>query len=530
MKAGILVVGFLLPILYVQLSIAAAAAEAVSPVAAQSLMYIKNGSEYPVRVSVGSEYPSSIALYPGQIIEFPLKNVQLVHASTYGKISHVFTGLVAELDVAKLLQEHPEYSAKNCLVEITYKTPSVGSIWNPWGFARYMFTSGAWLLNFNLIDSVKICTSVAKDTLICQKIYEKIKWSTSDPIAESVARDAALIWSIFPRAAEKIISQKTVYPFNILGLDIGGLVATDKQLRNWGALLASSLKKNNDTIVNPIIWNAINMIIADSIDSLRHHNYYAACDPERPVTLLHIPGSDFSEAVQEPGFPIELIDELKGKVGEDPSTKALVDRLEEVARLRGWTSLVRELPSDAPAIAIPPAPPAPPAMMGLGSLGNYQEKAVMKFLNDLLEKRPEEQVLLDKVVQELFQKIDVLPIDHALAIRMKYAALDKMRIIEQNQHAVSNLVKIREFMSPIMIKVASVHPNPAKNVQDWISLLTQVERDKAFEYFRMEEQSLVRALSEQQKQQDYQSLLMVHLKEQIKKFESLGDSSSDKWQ
>ena len=120
----------------------------------QSLIYVKNSSEYPVRVSAGPEYPSSVALYPGQIVEFPLKHVPTITASTYGKVSHYFAGLVAELNITKLLQDHPEYATKDNFVDITYETNS-GKGSGLWSLARYLFTQGKWSLSFANVDQDK---------------------------------------------------------------------------------------------------------------------------------------------------------------------------------------------------------------------------------------------------------------------------------------------------------------------------------------------------------------------------------------
>ena len=487
MKVKNVVLGFSLLVTMIQLPVFSMEPdEAPAP---ESLIYIKNGSDYPVRVSVGPAYPSSIALYPGQIMEFPLKHVPTITASTYGRVSHVLTGLVAQLDVAKLLQEHPEYLAKNCLVQITYKTGSTSSSWRLLKLASYLFTRGAWSLTFAPVDYEKDLAQSGSNGLYSEVLYEKIRGKPADATPEPIARDAAFIWSMFPRAATKIVGNEIVYPFNILGLDIGGLAATDCQLTKWGDLLYSSVRKKYSAITSPAIWNAVHMIIADSVGSLKHGDYYAVRQPDLPATLLHIPRSDSPGLAQEPAFPVDIIDQLKGKVGEDTAAQALIGQLEQVARLRGWTGLVKNLSP------VPPAPPAPPSMQGLVSPGAYQEKAVKKFLSDFAEKRPEEQLLLDKVVKEIFEKIDELKIDSEQAFRLKYAALDKLRLVEQEKHAVSDLAKIREFMSPVMIKLATADRNPMQSLQDWISLLAKVDRDKAFEYFRMDEQPLSAGVS-----------------------------------
>ena len=474
----------------------------------EALIYVKNSSDYPVRISVGPDYPSSIALYPGQIIEFPLKHVPVIMVSTYGKVSHYLTGLVAELDVASLLQESPQYSNKDYFVNITYEKNSGNSITSIWQIARYLLTQGRWSLTHHLIEGKMDLNDYQGSSSYSETLLaEIVKTSGSTP--ESIIRDAALIWSMFPRAASKIESNQMVYPFNILGLDIGGLIASDQQLLNWAALLSDSLRKRFSTISNPAIWNAVNMIITDSVESLRRRNYYINRDPQYPVSLLFIPTADSPDIPLEPAFPEEIIEQRKGRTGNDTIEHSRREQLELAAQVRGWTELIKNLPSTPP--ALPPAE--------LLSTCSYQERAVTKFLKELEQKEPAEQVLLDKVAKEIFEKIDGLGLEHNEATRLKYAALDKLRLVEQDKNAVTDLTKIRDYMSPVMIRLARAEQNPPQAMQEWISLLTRVDREKASEYFCMEEQPLRQAFHDQIKQQGYQERLMAQLKQQIREFE-----------
>ena len=475
----------------------------------ETVIYVKNSSAYPVRISAGPDYPSSIALYPGQIIEFPFKHVPVITASTYGKVSHYLTGLVAELNVVSLLQDFPQYANKDCFVDITYEKNSGNHITSIWQIARYLLTQGRWSLTHHQVEEATDLNDYQGSGRYSETLLAAIV-KASDATPEPITRDAALIWSMFPRAASKIECRQAVYPFNILGLDIGGLIASDQQLRNWGALLSSSLRKRFSAISNPAIWNAVNMIIADSVESLRRRNYYIDRDPQYPVSLLFIPTSDSPDISPEPAFPVGIIDQLKGKIGDDTAGQSLIGQLEQAMRVRGWTGLIKDLP---------PVPPSP-SPSGQLPTSTYHERAVAQFLKELEQKRPEEQVLLDKVVKEIFEKIDGLGLEHNEAARLKYAALDKLRLVEQNKHAVTDLAKIKDFMSPVMIRLAHAEQNPPQAMQEWISLLTRVGRDKAYEYFHMEEQPLRQAFHDQIKQQDYQECLMAHLRQQIKRFES----------
>lgn len=479
-----------------------------------TFIYVKNSSDYPVRISAGPEYPSSIALYPGQIIEFPLRKVSAMTASTYGRISHYLTGLVAELNIIKLLEESPEYATKDCFVNITYEKDSGPK--SIWSFARYLFTQGKWALALSPVEHEKDLAGYVSNGSYSEALYSMIA-KGSDSTPEPIARDAALIWSMFPRAASKIEAKQIVYPFNILGLDIGGLIATDTQLRNWGALLSSSLRKRYSAISNPAIWAAVNMIIADSVEAFRLRNYYVDRDPHYPVTLLYIPTPDSPEVQQEPSFPEDIIDQLKDKVSGDTAAQALIGQLEQAARVRGWTGLIKTAPQ-----VMPPQPPPLPGQ-GASTSQSYQERGVINFLRGLEQKRPEEQVLLDKVALELFKKIDELGLEQQEAMKLKYAALDKLRLIEQGKHAVSDFSKIRDFLSPVMIRLARTEKNPPQAIQDWLSFLTRLEREKAYEYYRMDEQPLSQAYHEQLKQRDDLDLLMAFLKQQIKRFGSTDD-------
>jgi hypothetical protein len=414
------------------------------------------------------------------------------------------------LNILQMLQDCPQYKDHDCYVEITYEKNSQRGSSGLWYFARYLFTLGKWSLNHRPLES--------KDLEVCQapvpsEALTKIITQLSGSAPMEVVRDAACIWSMFPRAASKIENHQTVYPFNILGLDIGGLIASDKQLRNWGSLLAGSLQKRYSSLTNPAIWNAVRMIIADAVESFRHGNYYHDRDPHYPVTLLYIPTAESSEGPLEPAFPVDIIDKLKGKVAGDQGAQELLVQLEQAARSRGWMGLVRHEQQQ---------PPQAPPMDGLCK-GSYQDREVERFLRELSEKKPEAQGLLDKVVKDLFDKIDSIGLDPKQAVRLKYAALDRLRLIEQGKYALSELAKIRDYFSVPMVRVAHTMPNPPQSLQDMLTWVARSERERGYEYARMQEHQLAEAFQCAVRQQDYQTLLMQHLKQQIRRFESSSD-------
>ena len=253
------------------------------------------------------------------------------------------------------------------------------------------------------------------------------------------------------------------------------------------------------------------MIIADSVESLRRRDFYIDRNPDYPVTLLNIPALE-PEGPPEPILPVELMDQLKGKVGEDADAQSLIVKLEQAARVGGFAaSSSKPLP-----VAPPPPPPPMPSLQQV----SYQEREVARFLREVEQKRAEEQNLLDKIVKELFEKVDTLKLEGNQAAFLKYAALDKLRMVEQQKQAIPNLMKVRDSMTPAMIELAHADVNPAKAMQDWISLLVQSERERAREFAQLERQPLLALFNTEMERQNYQSLLMEHLRQQIKKFES----------
>jgi hypothetical protein len=143
----------------------------------------------------------------------------------------------------------------------------------------------------------------------------------------------------------------------------------------------------------------------------------------------------------------------------------------------------------------------------------------LRFSDDLQRKKPEERVLFDAVVQELFWKINALNFDPSEATKIRSAALEKLRSVGNCEDAISCLTKIRECMSPTILSLIKVDKDPAKAMQEWIDLLARADRTKAIEYRYMPEQKLQHIFHEQEKRLEHKKHLLTHLKEQIKKFE-----------
>jgi len=465
-------------------------------------VYINNKSEYPVRIAVGQHYPSSIALDPGQTMDFPVDKVETISASSYGKYAH-YLGVVAELNFKGLLQEE-DVGSQDFVVNITYEeVSSSGILW----LARYLFTQGKWALSLDPVDSGKtgvMIPSMGNDYI--DKLYDKIAGS-SKTIPEQIAKDAALIWSMFPRAADKIAGKYQVYPFHILGIDIGGFIASDEQLRNWADLLYTSLSKRFAHIENKAIWNAVNMLIADAIESLRAGKYYANHDPDYLLTLLHR-----SEVVHEKdeSLPMELIYQLE-KTVKDDAALVLLAQLKTVASKKKT--------------AEPPAAPPPPPLEKVSDISkNYKEKTVARFMGELKTKNPEEETLLDKVAMRIFGIIDQLNIDPLLLVNLQYAALDKLRLIEKHKHSIRQLSQIHEFITPAMMGMIQAEDRPSYAMQNWIGRLGTVTRTKAYEYAKLELPDLQKLVREEDANRDYQASLMLHLQQQIAKFQDPEDS------
>jgi len=461
------------------------------PSNSEHVISIKNNSEWTVRISIGPDYPNSIAIDPAQIMTFPIEKVSKITASSYGKISH-FVGVDASLDIAGLLQEQNEFSERDFTVEITYhKTEK--SFWN---IAKYLFTQGTWAFAIEPYDQEKIDADSMKNLQNC--LREKMK-QISATTPDEILQDAALVWSMFPRAAAKILTNNSVYPFNIVSLDIGGFIATDNQLRNWGNHLVTTMKQQFSYVKSPEIWHAVQTLIADAIESLRLGKHYAERDPGYLLTILHT-----ADKQEEPTFSNDLIEQLKTEVAENSSARFLVQQLEQAAQERGW---IKNKPLPAP-----PAPPAPPVLNKQMNY-SYQEKAINNYMESLKKKLPEEQSLQDKVIQEVFVKIDNLQLD-TNTVQIKYAAFDKLRGIKDTK-----LPNILNFLTATMIQCACAEKNAQHALQEWIRRIAQAPRQLAFEYAQIHDiQDLQNRLQSDQMAQGRQESLLALLRMSFSKF------------
>lgn len=488
----------LCPLFFCVLSQQVFAMELDVPDDGERRIYIKNNSIYPVRILVGPHYPNSIALGQEQVLDFSLNSIPWIIASNYGWVTHYLSGSGAKINI-----DH-EGKSQDIMVNITYEKGKIENIWNIWNIAKYFFARDKWALFLEPIDHSQGQPESYDMRDIHDALYDRITKSFGS-IPEHISRDATFIWSMFPRAASKIIARQPVYPFNILSLDIGGLVASDVELRNWGNYLYELLRRRFFFKDNDAIGNAVKVMIADSVESLRLRKYYVDRDPGYPVTLLHMPGSDNNDTFssQGPAFSAELPDQLRAESREGAS-------------FAKQTMQKRDLDGNV-VMRIPTPPPLPDGDILFKS---YQETIVVRFLQELAQKRPEEQTLLDKVVDKLFTKINGLEINPDIAIRLKYAALDRLHLVEQNKYNITQLNKVREFMTPAMIRLACKDTNPVYAMQDWIFRIVQAKRPDAYELAQLEEPALQQRVQEEDSRKNNQMLLITHLRQQIKKFEA----------
>jgi uncharacterized protein with von Willebrand factor type A (vWA) domain len=155
----------------------------------------------------------------------------------------------------------------------------------------------------------------------------------------------------------------------------------------------------------------------------------------------------------------------------------------------------------------------------LGKRMSPIESRVLRFEDDLQRKKPEERVLFDAVVQELFWKINALNFDPDEATKIRSAALEELRSVGSCEDAISSLTQVRECMSPTILSLIKGDKDPAKAMQEWIDLLARADKTKAIEYRCMPEQKLQSIFHEQEERQKREKSLLTHLKKQIKKFE-----------
>lgn len=469
------------------------------------IVYVKNCTQYPVRLCIGNEYPNSIASCPGQVIEFPLNTISHIAASTYGKFSHYFVGYHGNCDFTKWLNDHPECKSHDSIINITYgQNTSNGGLWQK---TKNLLTQGQWEIIPEKLDAEKDCSDYPKEVTDSSPLYAMIS-KTSKNMPKTMVLYAALVWSLFPRARKKIEAQKPVYPFHILGLDLGGLNASPDQLSNWSKLLSKSLRKKVYKLNKPALDKAVQFTIANAINALKKYQYYLQLSPDDIAPLLDDSTQDSREEA------IVIMQKLKERIKEDPTAVSLVGQLEEIC-LNG--SAVQQL-------QLPPTPPPPPNSPISTS---YQEKAINTFLQDYEIKKAEEQSFCDKVTINLFEKIDKLDIDKTIAIHLKWATLSKLAEINQDKNPIKQLTKIMKYLTSDMLQTSCMSHNPSQTLQNWISLLVRVEQERASAYALMGPDLLQKALADETAMQNYQALLFSQLRKQIKRFGQPGSELSD---
>jgi len=465
----------------------------------QHLVYICNKSEYPVRICVGEDYPPSIALDPGQMMEFPLDKIETIIASSYGK--YKFWGKVDKLNFKSSIKD----KEKDLVVSIAYEEATSSGLF---GFVTYLFTQGKWALSLEEFNSENDTFDSSNIVGVISDLYEKIKGVSKD-VSDHVAEDAALIWSMLPRAASKIVSNSSVYPFNILGLDIGGFVASDKQLQNWADHLLFSLKRRFKEVNSSAIWNAVNMLITDATESLLEGKYYAARDQSYLERLLHRSGS----VKNETEIPVELIARLEEQVKNDDSAMAILAKLKAAAANKK--------------VGPPSAPPAPPLKDIKHK--NYKENTINLYLNTRKGKRPEEETLLDKVITKVFGFIEELnnnnpsdkdnPERKKILIDLQYSVLQKLQLLDQSKRSIQQLKQVFEFMNPTMIYMVLLEDNSSSAMQEWLGYLGSCKRENAYTYAQLNLPDLQEKVEEENANRTHQSELMKHLKQNIARFQ-----------
>lgn len=470
------------------------------PADAERKIHIINSSEYPVRIFVGDHYPSSIALVPGHELVFPLKNVPTIKASTYGRAAdYVTVTLVAVLDIAGFLQDRQDIQSQDLVANITYEKMSSG-IW--WNIAKYfkLCSKDKWVLALGPYDCSQDQFAQDRGAQVPDALYEKI-FQSSKSKSEASVRGATLIWSMFPRAAQKIMDGEKAYPYNTLGLDKGGYNASEEQLSNWTDYLYKSLKKRFSFIENGEIWNMVDKVITRAENDLREGKFYAPQDPSYPVRLLN--KKKATHANETPVFAAGLLDQLRERIGEDDP---LVGQFERAALERCLVQPPR----------VPTPPPLPPPVDGaIKSL--YREDQVARFLQKLATTPLEAQSLFELVVSGVFEKIDGLNIAPNVATLLKYAVWDKLRFVEQHKQNITLLNQVNKFMTSNMIRVAHTDANPVDTMQAWISFLAPLDQSRAaaeehqhrlYQYAQLDEAALRACFEADNKRRGHEMQLM----------------------
>ena len=232
-------------------------------------IYIKNISKYPVRISVGPAYPSSISLEPDQSMDFPATAVGIVTATTYGAWKQ-YAGRAAQLDVYKLVQKQPN---TNWLVTINWQ-------FDP-GLRGKIGKTGQWDIQATPYEILeKGCFELPYASRITD--LEKFLVFKCPAVDRKTVLKAAEIWSMFPRAVSKIVEHKDIYPYNILDLDIGGVTEPDlERLETWKEYLSNHLAQKFDRLFSdPVVSSVVNRLLGRAVMALKSKSsfVYGPCD------------------------------------------------------------------------------------------------------------------------------------------------------------------------------------------------------------------------------------------------------------
>lgn len=477
-----------------------------------STLYLRNCSKYIVRVSVGPEYPNCIAIFPGCTVEFPLQKVVEIQASSYGLyasfIRNLFVGS-GKLYLKTVLNEHPEFYDHDCFVDITLDKDALH------------FKQGYWKLAVVTLgpdDTKEVVDSEAQRNAL----YQILKQGSL--LSNQIARDAAIVWSLFPRVAEKLLKNEPYFPYNVLGLDIGGAMPTDDQLANWAELLLSTAQKRFGPIVHSGIMNVAKLLIVDNIELIKQKDFKHVNNASNfAAMLLRLNDLDVRLTQQQDGMDEQkLLQQLKEKFKDNPEAKELVDKFEsEVKAL--------ELPASNESLSpIAPPPPPPPPMPPMGK-GIFQEQSINDFLTQFEATVPEARTPFDTATHSLFTLIDSVGKDPKKIVQLKGATLCRLSTLSKQEKSTQNLSKIQKYVSAAMIQLAYENSNPIDHLNKWISYVINATKSKARECSKKNADELRKIRQDELKAQDLQAQLFESLRAVMEqRRQKIKDSELDK--
>lgn len=432
-----------------------------------STLHLRNCSNYIVRVSVGPEYPC-IAIHPGFAAEFPTNKVVVIQASSYGRYAPFIRDLFiasGTLCFKTVLDDHPEFRDHDCIIDITLDKDALH------------FKQGRWKLSV-VAPAPFDNTEPADIEAQRNALFVSFK---QDHFSTQVARKAAILWSIFPMVAKKMLKKESIHPYNVLGIDRGGEMPTDDQLDNLAHLLITNAKKNFGSSVPATVWEVLKTLIIMSAELIKQKDFDYTLNAGFATMLLRVDDSD-NELVQ-PQDAAEIqafMHGLREKYKASTGVVEAVDKLASEIKLQESGAVIEAEVTVTP----PPPPPLPPVH------GTVQENAMSEFLDQFARKEPTKRTLCDNVQFALLQKITEAGDDHKKIDQLKSAAWRRLGILSKQEKSKHNLSRIQDYLSAAMIKSAYNSFNPGDKLNEWISYITQVSPKDARECFKKTEEEL----------------------------------------